>query len=79
MVVAYAAVFSYVTIMLHYSFRTFAWDLGIFTQSMTSATKGQLFINNVELYYTPTGSYFGVHFAPILGTIIPIFSHSTYS
>jgi uncharacterized membrane protein len=60
--------------MVHYSFRTFAWDLGIFTQSMASATKGQLFVNNVELYYTSTGSYFGIHFAPILFTIIPIFS-----
>jgi uncharacterized membrane protein len=74
MVVVYASIFSYFTIMVHYSFRTFAWDLGIFTQSMASATKGQLFVNNVELYYTPTGSYFGVHFAPILFTIIPIFS-----
>jgi uncharacterized membrane protein len=45
MIVAYAVIFSYITIMLHYSFRTFAWDLGIFTQSITSATKGQLFVN----------------------------------
>jgi uncharacterized membrane protein len=74
MVVIYTVIFSYFTIMVHYSFRTFAWDLGIFTQSMASATKGQLFVNNVELYYTPTGSYFGIHFAPILFTIIPIFS-----
>jgi len=73
MVIIYSAVFSYYTIMMHYSFRSYAWDLGILVQSITSATKGMLFNNNVELYFSPSGSYFGVHFSPIYFMIIPFF------
>lgn len=74
MIISHSIVFSYFHILKHYSFRTGAWDLGILTQSIASASKGKLFINNVELYYSSTGSYFGVHFSPILFTLIPIFS-----
>ncbi|MHA1229000.1 MAG: DUF2079 domain-containing protein, partial [Candidatus Hodarchaeales archaeon] len=73
MVIIYSAVFSYYTIMRHYSFRSNAWDLGILVQSIASATKGMLFTNNAELYFSPTGSYFGIHFTPILFTIVPFF------
>jgi len=73
MVLAYSVVFSYYSIMKHYSFRTYAWDLGILVQSISSATKGKLFTNNVELYYSPTGSFFGIHFAPILFIVVPFF------
>lgn len=74
MVLIYSVIFSYYTIMRHYSFRSYAWDLGLLTQSITSATKGKLFVNNVEPYFSPSGSYFGVHFSPILFTIIPFFA-----
>ena len=73
MVLAYSVVFSYFSIMKHYSFRTGAWDLGILVQSISSATNGKLFTNNVELYYSPTGSHFGVHFSPILFIVVPFF------
>jgi uncharacterized membrane protein len=73
MVIIYSAVFSYYTIMKHYSFRSYTWDLGIIVQSISSATKGKLFTNNAELFYSPTGSYFGVHFTPILFVLIPFF------
>jgi len=72
--VVYVAVFSHFTIMRHYSFRSNAWDMGILVQSVASTTKGELFTNNVELYFSPTGSYFGVHFCPILFTLVPFFS-----
>ncbi len=74
MLVVYVAVFSHFTIMRHYSFRSNAWDLGILVQSVASTTRGELFTNNVELYFSPTGSYFGVHFCPILFTLVPFFS-----
>jgi uncharacterized membrane protein len=74
MIVVYVAVFSHFTIMRHYSFRSNAWDLGILVQSVASTTKGELFTNNVELYFAPTGSYFGIHFCPILFTLVPFFS-----
>lgn len=73
MVVLYSAVFSYYTIMKHYSFRSYAWDLGLMTQSVASAARGGLFTNNAELYYSPTGSFFGVHFSPILFLVVPFF------
>jgi len=69
----YTFTFSYYSIMKHYSFRSYAWDIGILVQSIASATKGNLFINNVERYYSPTGSYFGVHFSPILFLVVPFF------
>jgi len=73
MTVIYSTVFSYYSIMRHYSFRSNTWDLGILVQSISSAAKGNFFINNVELYYSPTGSYFGVHFTPILFAVVPFF------
>ncbi|MEM3105162.1 MAG: DUF2079 domain-containing protein, partial [Candidatus Bathyarchaeia archaeon] len=73
MTIIYSAVFSHYTIMRHYSFRSNAWDLGILAQSIASASRGKPFINNAELYYSPTGSYFGVHFAPILFLTVPFF------
>lgn len=72
-VLIYTLVFSYYSIMKHYSFRSYAWDIGILVQSIASAVKGNFFINNVERYYSPTGSYFGVHFSPILFLVIPFF------
>lgn len=73
MTIIYSLVFSYYTILRHYSFRSNAWDLGILVQSIASAAQGKLFTNNAELYYSPTGSYFGVHFAPILFLVVPFF------
>lgn len=73
MTIIYSIVFSYYTIMRHYSFRSNAWDLGILVQSIASATQGKLFTNNVELYYSPTGSYFGIHFAPVLFLAVPLY------
>jgi uncharacterized membrane protein len=76
MVSAYSAIFSYYTIMKYYSFRYGAWDFGTLVQSIASSFKGKLFINNVERYYSPTGSYFGVHFSPILFIVLPFFALS---
>jgi uncharacterized membrane protein len=73
MILVYSLVFSYYTILKYYSFRSGAWDLGILVQSVASAARGRFFTNNVELYYSPTGSYFGVHFSPILLILIPFF------
>ena len=74
MIAIYVAIFSYFTIMRHYSFRSNAWDLGILVQSVASTARGEFFAYNVELYFSPTGSFFGVHFCPILFTLVPFFS-----
>jgi uncharacterized membrane protein len=73
MILIYTVVFSYSTIIRHYSFRTYAWDLGTLVQAITSATRGEFFTNNVELYFVPTGSYFALHFSPILFILVPFF------
>jgi uncharacterized membrane protein len=74
MILVYVVIFAHFTILRHYSFRSNAWDLGILTQSIASTSKGELFAYNVEPYFSPTGSYFGIHFTPILFTLVPFFS-----
>ena len=62
-----AAYTTWIQLYYHESYNTFAWDLGIFLQSLESFTShGKLFYSTVELPYNPSGSYFGVHFSPIL-------------
>jgi uncharacterized membrane protein len=71
----YTITFSYFTIMKHYEFRSYAWDLGIFNQSFwTTLYEGRFFYNNVELLVNPSGSFFGIHFSPILFLILPIYA-----
>jgi len=70
----YTITFSYLTIMKHYGFRTYAWDLGIFTQSLWTAANGQgFFYHTPELFINPSGSFFGVHFSPILFLVLPFY------
>jgi uncharacterized membrane protein len=71
----YTIIFSYFTIMKHYEFRSYAWDFGIFNQSFwTTLYEGRFFYNNVELLVNPSGSFFGIHFSPILFLILPIYA-----
>lgn len=78
MIVFYSIIFSYYTVMRHYSFRSYAWDLGLIAQSIASVVKGRFFTNNVELFFSPTGSYFGVHFTPVLFLVVPFFYLAQY-
>jgi len=74
-----AAYVSLIQLRYHENFFTFAWDLGIFLQGVDSFIhSGKLFYNTVELPFNPSGSYFGMHFSPILFLfVIPyaIFPH----
>jgi len=75
MLFIYTAVFSYFTIFKHYAFRSYAWDLGISTQALwTTLNKGRFFYYTPELFYNTTGSYFGLHFSPILFLLLPIYA-----
>jgi len=74
-IIIYTATFSYFTILKHYEFRTYAWDLGIFNQSFwTTIHYGRFFYSNVELLVNPSGSFFGAHFSPILLLILPFYA-----
>jgi uncharacterized membrane protein len=71
----YVVVFSGFTIFMHYAFKTYAWDLGIFTQSLwTTVNKGKLFYYTIELPANPSGSFMGTHFSPILFLVLPVYA-----
>ena len=70
----YSIAFSYYTIMRHYSFRSDAWDLGIFSQVLYSTINGKIFYYNVEPYFNPSHSFLGIHFSPILFLLVPFYA-----
>jgi len=74
LILTYSIVFSIATILRHYAFKTRAWDLGIFTQSFwTTLYANKFFYHTCELFVNPSGSFFGVHFSPILFLILPFY------
>lgn len=75
MVLLYTVSFSYFAILKHYSFRTYAWDLGIFNQAFWSTVKlGKPFYYTPELLINPSGMFWGIHFSPILTFILPVYA-----
>jgi len=72
-ITAYTLIFSYFTIMRHYSFDSGAWDLGTYEQMLwTTIHSGKLFWAAPDPI-NPTGFFFGTHFSPILFIILPIY------
>jgi uncharacterized membrane protein len=66
--VAYIFFASSISLLHHYSYETYALDLGAFAQSLQSTLHGDI------LYNTPCGmSQLGYHFSPILFLLAPIF------
>jgi len=72
----YTIFFSAYTCYMHYIFKTYAWDLGITTQSLwTTLNSGKLLYSTLEVPYgNPSGSFLGVHFSPILFLMLPIYT-----
>jgi uncharacterized membrane protein len=71
---AYIIVMAFLSLNRHYTFRTCAFDLGIFAQSLwTTATGDGLLYNTVEQYVMCVDTHFGIHFSPILLTLVPIY------
>jgi len=66
----YAAYFSYYTILKHYAFQSYAFDLGIFMQYMWSTVQGGavLYASVLE------SSCFAWHFQPILFFLVPLYA-----
>ncbi len=70
----YTITFANLTILKHYAFKTRAWDLGIFTQSLWTTINANRFLyHTCEIFLNPTGSFFGVHFSPILFLVLPFY------
>jgi len=73
-ILVYTAVMSWYTVSKHDSFTTYAWDLGIFDQSFwTTVNLGMVFHNTCEQHLVESGSFFGVHFSPILFLLVPFY------
>lgn len=76
-ILAYILFFSLFTVNKHRNYCSFAWDLGIFNQAFWTTTKGMsVFRNTCELYLVKSGSFFGVHFSPILYSLVPFYTIS---
>jgi uncharacterized membrane protein len=74
MVITYVALLTTIVLLRHYSFETSTWDLGIFSQACYTTLNGKLFYYTAELYANPEGSVFGVHFSPILFSVLPFYA-----
>jgi len=74
-IVIYGTVFSYFTVLKHHRFSSFAWDLGTFDQAFyTTLFHGRLFYYTPELLVNISGSFFAVHFSPILFLFLPFYA-----
>ena len=70
----YTVTLTWFTIGKHNTFTTYAWDLGIFDQGFwTTINQDKIFYYTCELHLSESGSFFGIHFSPILFTVIPIY------
>ena len=66
---------STITILKHNAFLTSGFDLGIFNQAFsTTLFDGKLFYETADLSFNPGGSFFGVHFSPILFLLLPFYA-----
>jgi uncharacterized membrane protein len=73
-IIVYTITLTWFTVSKHNTFSTYAWDLGIFDQGFwTTVNLDRVFYYTCELHLSESGSFFGIHFSPILFTIIPIY------
>jgi len=74
-ILIYTVVFSYNTCLKHYTFHSYSWDLGVFNQAIyTTIYEGKFFYYTPDLFMNPEGSYFAIHFSPILLLILPLYA-----
>jgi uncharacterized membrane protein len=70
----YVVVMSFVVLLRFYTFRTNAFDLGIFNQAFSTALKGKLFYETPDQYIIPSGSFLGTHFSLLMFLLLPIYA-----
>ena len=71
----YIVIISGLATMSHNSFYTNAWDLGIYAQALYSTLNhGKLLYYTVEAIGNPSRSLFGIHFAPFLFFLVPVYA-----
>ena len=73
-VAIYTITLTWFTVAKHNTFTTYAWDLGIFDQGFwTTINLDKMFYYTCELHLSDSGSFFGIHFSPILFTVVPVY------
>src|SRR3990170_9095612 len=71
----YTALFSYICVSRYYSFNTYAYDLGTYNQALYSTLfDGKVLYSTADLLANPSGSLLGIHFSPILFSILPLYA-----
>ncbi|MEM2099477.1 MAG: DUF2079 domain-containing protein [Candidatus Bathyarchaeia archaeon] len=74
-VLCYIIVMSTVTILKNHAFLTSGFDLGIYNQALyTTLFENKFFYETADLSFNPGGSFFGVHFSPILFLLLPFYA-----
>lgn len=68
----YIIYFSLYTCAQHYNFKTYAFDLGIFSQSTWYAAHYGALINSLEISQHPI-NHLAIHFSPILYLAVPFY------
>jgi uncharacterized membrane protein len=72
-VIVYCIFFGWFSIFKHISFKTYAFDLGVFCQALWSSNNGKLLYETPDMYWNPSGNFFGVHFSPFILFFIPLY------
>jgi uncharacterized membrane protein len=73
-IILVALILSFFSILKHYAFKSTAWDLGIYEQVLWSTVNGRFFWYTPEILINPSCNFFGIHFAPILLLVLPIYA-----
>jgi len=70
----YVVILSAFSVERYNCYLTGGFDLGVFNQAFWTTLHGKLFYETPDLPLTPSGSFLGVHFAPLLFLLLPIYA-----
>jgi uncharacterized membrane protein len=72
--ITYIIVLSLLSILKHYNLFSFAYDLGIFMQSLWTTIHGKFFYETPDLFWNETGNYLSIHFSLLIFLLLPLYS-----
>jgi uncharacterized membrane protein len=72
--ITYIIVLSSLSILKHYNLFSFAYDLGIFMQSLWTTLHGKFFYETPDLFWNETGNYLSIHFSLLIFLLLPLYS-----
>lgn len=72
-VISYIVLISLFSIIRHYNLCSFAYDLGIFMQSLWSTFHNKPFYETPDLYWNSSGNFLSIHFSLLLLILLPIY------